>query len=418
MNRLDKRAMNSWSSRCLPCCLLAVLLSPPATTQSAELTGRLSLLGSAARAERGDAGYDPLDNDTLTTDQQSLRLMLEGASATRDWSLHLKTARQHARGVSLDGHHSSELFRYRELAGEWQHDRDGDRTTRIGYVLDRAVYKLRFNNLTLGIGRQPVDWGSGRFWQPLNVFGAFAPTDLDTDFKPGIDALVLDWYPSAFSSLTAVYALSPNNSDEIDDSSAIHFRRQVGERSEFALLAGHVIGNEIVGASFESDWAGLGWRIEAAHYQLQQGGESALFWIAGIDYQFQGGTFLGIEWYDHQLGASDSAGLAGLSSERLVTFGLQPQLGRQLLGITLERDITPLLRGSYLLLASPLGERNAQLDNSTLHQINLTYSLGNESDLLLSLQYANGKGLDPLANPRSEFGHLPSRLTLRFRTYF
>ena len=410
--------MSRWSSRCLPCGLLAALLLPPATAHAAELTGRLSLLGSAARADRGDAGYNPLDNDTLTTDQQSLRLMLEGAGGSREWSLHLKTARQHASGVPLGGRHSSDLFRYRELSGDWHHETDGNNTTRIGYTLDRAAYKLRFDDLTLGIGRQPVDWGSGRFWQPLNVFGAFAPTDLDTDFKPGIDAAVIDWYLSAFSSLTAVHAFAPNDSDGIDNSSALYLRSQIGERSEFALLAGHVIGNEIIGASFESEWAGLGWRIEAAHYHLQQSGETAVFWIAGIDYQFEEGTFLGIEWYDHGLGATKQATLSTQSAERLVAYGLQPQLGRRVLGITLERDITPLWRGSYLLLFSPLGESDAQLGNSALHQANLTYSLGNESDLLLSLQHASGRGLDQQADLRSEFGHLPTSLTLRFRIYF
>ncbi|MCW8903100.1 hypothetical protein [Sedimenticola sp.] len=406
--------MSRWPSTCL----LTTLLLPLSATHAVELTGRLSLLGSAARAERGDAGYNPLDNDTLTTDQQSLRLMLEGTGGSREWSLHLKTARQHASGVALDGRYSSDLFRYRKLTGDWHHETDGDRTTRIGYTLDRAAYKLRFDDLTLGIGRQPVDWGSGRFWQPLNVFGAFAPTDLDTDFKPGIDAAVLEWYPSPFSSLTAVHAFSPSGSDGIKDSSALYLRSQVGERSEFALLAGHVIGNEIVGASFETDWGGLGWRVEAAHYHLEQSAETAVFWIAGVDYQFEEGTFLGIEWYDHGLGATDQTTLSALPSERLVAYGLQPQLGRRVLGVTLERDITPLLRGSYLLLFSPLGESDSRLGNSTLQQVNLTYSVSNESDLLLSLQYASGRGLDQQADPRSEFGHLPTGLTLRFRTYF
>lgn len=406
--------VNSWLNRCW----WAVLLLSLGSAQAVELTGRLSLLGNVVRAARGDTGYNSLDNDLLSSDQQSLRLMLENAGRKGDWSLHLKAARQHADGMALDYPHASALFRYHELTGEWQGGNDGNRNTRIGYVLDRAVYRWRINNLTLGMGRQPVDWGSGRFWQPLNVFGAFAPTDLDTDFKPGIDALVLDWYPSPFTSVTAVHAFAPRDSHQIPNSQAIHLRSQIGERSEVALLAGEVIGNEIVGASFESDWGGLGWRLEAAHYQLQQSGQNALFWIAGIDYQFEEGTFLGIEWYQHGLGASDPAGLATLPAQQLVMYGLQPHLGRRLLGVTLERDITPLLRGSYLLLASPLGESDPQLGNSFLHQINLSYSLSNESDLLLSLQYASGKGLDPQANPRSEFGHLPGSLTLRFRTYF
>ncbi|MFK5914693.1 MAG: hypothetical protein QM484_09970 [Woeseiaceae bacterium] len=44
-------------------------------------------------------------------------------------------------------------------------------------VMDRAVYKYRFKNTTVALGRQAIDWGSGRVWLPLNVFGHL-PTSL------------------------------------------------------------------------------------------------------------------------------------------------------------------------------------------------------------------------------------------------
>ena len=92
--------------------------------------------------------------------------------------------------------------------------------------------------MTFSVGRQAIDFGSGRFWQPLNVFGSFTPTDLDTDFKPGIDAARLDWFTSDFSSLSAVYAFSPKDNTTISTgkttNSALHYRSQVGEQSEYA----------------------------------------------------------------------------------------------------------------------------------------------------------------------------------------
>jgi len=38
--------------------------------------------------------------------------------------------------------------------------------------------------------------------------------------------------------------------------------------------------------------------------------------------------------------------------------------------------------------------------------------------LLLSVAIGTGKGLDASGNPRSEFGHLPPTMTLRWRCYF
>jgi hypothetical protein len=88
------------------------------------------------------------------------------------------------------------------------------------------------------------------------------------------------------------------------------------------------------------------------------------------------------------------------------------------LGIGLTRTITPLLQGSYTMLASLLEDADDNPAISTLHQLNFVYSVSNESDLLLSLLLASGKGLDGQTLPRSEFGQLPPTVTVRFRRYF
>ncbi|GAB6042152.1 hypothetical protein [Endothiovibrio diazotrophicus] len=391
--------------------LLAATLALP--LHAAEFTGRLSLLGAFSHPGRGEAGYTAGDHRTLTADQQALRLMLDGTAEQGEWSFHLKGARQRLQGYATEAPHSSQLFRYRRLAGDLIEHQGPDDLLRFGVEVDRAYYRHRFGPLTVGLGRQPLDWGAGRLWQPLNLFGAFAPTDLDTDYKPGIDGAVIDWYPSPFSSLTAALVLSPDHDPATEESGALHYRRQVGELSELSLAAGRVNGDQIAGGAFESAWGGMGWRVEGSHYQRTGAGGEGWFWIAGVDYQFDDGTLLTVEGCHHDGGASDAAQLAALISDHWVGYGLQPQLGRQVLGVALERDLTPLLKGSYTLLDSFLDGATSQL-----HQFNLTYSLSNESDLLLSLTTTRGKGADATGALRSEFGHLPTTLTLRYRVYF
>ena len=376
------------------------------------------MLGTTARAEQGDIGYIDADNNTLTADQQSLRLMLDDARGDSESAMHLKAIRQHLSGYPADSFHSSDLFRYRKMSGNWLDESDINGSTYMGYEIDRAVYKHRFGQTGIRLGRQPIDWGTGRFWQPLNVFGAFAPTDLDTDFKPGIDALTFDWYPSAFSSLTSVYALAPRASDTIDNSGALYYLRKVGEQSGLSLLAASVIGNDAFGAAFESEWAGMGWRIEGAHYKLEQTDENSTFWIAGIDYQFGNGTLMAAEWHNNSRGATTGAMLAAAQTDQLVIYGLQQHLSRRLLGIAVDKDITPLLRGGYTLLISALEDTDSHMATSVLHQFNLTYSVSNESDLLFSMLFANGRGLGPTGALQSEFGHLPASITMRLRFYF
>jgi hypothetical protein len=398
--------------------LLLALMLAHFTVQAIELTGRVSVLGSTARAEQGGSGFVDTNDDTLTADQQSLRLMLDDIRNNSEWTLHLKTIRQHQNILATTAAHSSDLFRYRDLSTDWLNESSVNDSTRVGYEVDRASYKQSFDKLTFAIGRQPVDWGSGRFWQPLNVFGAFAPTDLDTDFKPGIDVAVIDWYPSNFSSLTLVYAFAPHNNNEIENSAAVHYRRQLGEQIEMSLLAGQVIGNTVMGVSLEGDWKGMGWRLEGVRENIDEINKNTLFWIAGLDYQFENGLLIAAEWYSHNGGANSEAALSNLTINQQLEYGLQQQLEKKLLGIVVSKEVTPLVQGSYTMLLGMLNDDEGQLATSLMHQLTLTYSVSNESDLLFSFLYGNGKGLNSSGAPRSEFGHLPTSMTVRLRLYF
>lgn len=395
---------------------LALLLHPAA--QAVEFTGRFSMLGATAVAEEGDVGYQPAGSDALSADQQSVRLMFDDTLSQGEWSVHLRTVRRHLSAYPSSEVHSSDLFRYRQAGGSWLDERNGDSVTTIDYEFDRAFYRHRFDHFTMGLGRQAIDWGSGRLWQPMNVFGAFAPTDLDTDYKPGIDALTVDAYPGAFSSLTGVYVPGPKDDEETEGSGALQYRRQIGELSELSLLAGSVIGNRVVGAAFESAWGGMGWRAEGVHYTLEQSDEQAFFWIAGIDYMFEDGTLITAEWYDNSRGATSENELGPMSADPLVIYGQQQQLGRRIMGLSLSRDLTPLFKGGYTLLAGALQDADDNYHVSLLHQLHATYSVSNESDLLMSVMLGNGKGLNSVDEPQSEFGHLPVSASLRLRFYF
>lgn len=392
-----------------------------ATASAVDFSGRFSMLGTTAKATQGDIGYINKDN-ILSADQQSLRLMADETRDNTEWSVHLKMTRLALNNIPFNDSHSSDLFRYKTLSSYWLEENEANNNSlHLGYEIDRAVYKQRFSNTTLAIGRQSIDWGSGRFWQPLNVFGSFAPTDLDTDYKPGIDAIRLDWFPSDLSSLSAVYAFSPTDNVTVDDNSsaAIHYRRQVGEQAELAFVAADIIGNTVIGASYESAWGGMGWSIEAAHYQ-EKIDDDFLFWIAGLNYQFSNGTLLNAEWYHNSRGATNITTLTSINvlTDPLIKYGLQQHLSQDVLGISLNKDLSPLWNGGYTLLASPLKDSSGKLHTSLLHQLTLIYSVSNESDLLISLQTATGRGATTLGQAQSEFGHTPTSVTVRLRFYF
>ncbi|MDX1803354.1 MAG: hypothetical protein R3292_04685 [Alcanivorax sp.] len=402
--------------RWLSALLVAWLAVGHAAIGPLPLTGRLSLLGSSGYARPGQLGYVSDDQRTLTADQQTLRLMLEPSFGNHDLVFHGRLFRLHQQGYPPLAVAPSP-FRWHALADDWLAETGSDRDTRVGDELDRLFYRYRGEAYSLTLGRQPIDWGSGRLWQPLNVFGAFSPTDLDTTFKPGIDALQLESYPSDFSSLAAVWVKAPAGSDA-RDSGALHYRGQVGELSELTLVAASVNRQRMLGAGWDSSWHGMGWRVEAAGYDLRQHGRRPLFVIAGLDYRFDNGVLLTGEWYHNQAAARHESELITVQRDAALPVGLRQQLSRDVLGLALDKDLSPLWHGGYLMLTSLLDNADNRSRLSQLHQFNLTYSVSNESELLLSLALGTGKGLDRYGRPQSEFGHLPVTFTVRWQLYF
>lgn len=394
-------------------------------------TGRLSAsLNSTYLEEDNDS---QLNQDQFShSGQESLRLMLDSfspgfGSSGSEWSVHVKGYHQHT-----DNSQSNRLpqgdsaFRYRQVKEDW----DSNNNTFIGYELDRLYYKKQLDQFALSIGRQAIDWGSGRFWQPMNVFGAFSPTDLDTDYKAGIDSVHAQYFPTPFSSLSLAYVFSTHdrpseNSSRLDKHNhALRYRTQIAESSELALLYADVLERRILAASFESDWQGIGWRIEAAHYHDAEKDNlnqqtNLWFWIAGLDYQFSNGSLITFEWYQNQFGLSDTHDfdLTLLQADPVNTRPAQQQLGKQALGMSLGHDISPLLNLQYTgLVGTIMHTQNRSY--SILHQVNFQYSLSDNADLLFSVLAAQGKDKKDQLEIQSDYGHLPSQATLRLRIYF
>lgn len=413
-------------------CLLAIetlaVGYAPSSWASPQFTGRVAVLGALAHADADQTGSKKGKDTYLNANQQGLRLMLDDTSTQDQWSIHLRTVRQYVENYPTSNLHSSDLFRAKTLSDDWT-DTSPNTQTKIGYEIDRAVYKTQIPQISklfgdasasASIGRQPIDWGAGRFWQPMNVFGSFAPTDLDTDFKPGIDAATLDFYPSAFSSLTAAYVFSSDAQtlSKGKTNVALHYRAQVGDVSELGLIAADVLDNRIYGGSFETSWQGMGFRVEGTRTHDKNAKRDYNFWIAGIDYQFDNGILIAGEIYNNERGAENVSQLNTVASQSWYRYGLLPQLSRQLAGISIQKDVTPLWQVQYLLLSSWLKDTRQDTEASWLNQINATYSVSNESSLLISALFTNGKGLTSNQQLQSEFGAVPLSVTAKFVMYF
>ncbi len=415
--------------------LFLIYFSSSSPIFAAELSGRFSVLAlqsdSESKATRGD--------------QQSLRLMFEHIDEGGDASSgvnpnasiiadglqlyvgHLKLRRQHTaalRNSSLstsfnhwaDFKASTDLFRYKSLNDQWQDACNLNRCTVFDYDLDRLFYQYQKENHSLTVGRQAIDWGVGRFWQPLNVFGAFSPVDIDTDYKPGIDAVLYEGYPSDFSTLSVAYVFTASEL-EYHNSFALHYRQQLGSQAELTLLTGRILDQWAIGAAFEDSWQGMGWRLEGIGYHKNQQQEGFVFTSAGIDYRFEQGTRFSFEWYHHSKGGEGS-----MYSNPWLVYGLQPYFTANVLGFSAQHELSPLWQGSYTVLTGVLGS-GSEIEASWLHQVSLTYSMTDETDLVMAFVHARGEQIEDASSGQSqradsEFGSLPDVATIRLSVYF
>lgn len=61
--------------------------------------------------------------------------------------------------------------------------------TLITHDLDRLNFRFSLDPGDLTIGRQTISFGSARFVSPTDIFQPFGPGALDTEYRPGVDAI-------------------------------------------------------------------------------------------------------------------------------------------------------------------------------------------------------------------------------------
>ncbi|MEZ4361172.1 MAG: hypothetical protein R3B48_13395 [Kofleriaceae bacterium] len=106
--------------------------------------------------------------------------------------------------------------------------------------------------LTLTVGRQPITLGRAAVWRPEDLLAAFSLTEVDTEYKRGVDAVRLDWAVGE-RRLLHVYAspgeLAVDHDAEVSRTGSAALVQFVagGERGELGALVGWVRGDLVVG---------------------------------------------------------------------------------------------------------------------------------------------------------------------------
>jgi hypothetical protein len=289
--------------------------------------------------------------------------------------------------------------------------------------VDRLVLSLTPGPVSVTVGRQPVSFGTGLAFAPLDLVNPFFPATIDSEYKPGVDAARVDVYAGTTGRVSAVAAwagaLPPTDADAepVDAGDvvlALNGQGTVGVTDLQGFL-GLVRGDQVAGVAVASSLGPLG--VHGDLTVTNPGPEAVetdpfLRVVVGGEGRPTSTTTIAVEGYAQTLGASDPADyLAELTNPRF-TRGEVWLLGQFYTSVSVIQEITPLLTGSASVIAN-LG------DPSALVVPSLSWSLADEATVGVGGYLSLGARRDgPLDLPVSEFGLYPTAVFIRMSGYF
>ncbi len=116
----------------------------------------------------------------------------------------------------------------------------------VRHYIDRLFLAWEWEQGRLVVGRQRISWGSGRIWNPTDLFNPLSPTAFDRIEKDGADAVNLQWYLGDFSDLQVVWNATRRQQE---GNTAVRFRTH-WRTTDLAILAGRFDRRWVVGGDF------------------------------------------------------------------------------------------------------------------------------------------------------------------------
>ena len=293
----------------------------------------------------------------------------------------------------------SGVNRHFDLDHSWNHQSGWDSRLQI----DRINATWTGEKVDLAIGRQAVGFGRIAIFSPLDIIAPFSPDALDTDYRPGVDAMRLTTYYGLDGQLGAVAVLG-----DVDRHNS-YLVTWVDNRAGIDLLAigGSLRKRPMMGFGGAGNLGSLGIKAEMALYEGervdQPGGdlhEHMVMSAVECWYRFDSGITLITEYLHNGAGESDPAKYTQVLFSAPYEEGLTSLLGRHYLLMTTNYELHPLasLNGLFLW--------NLQ-DDSWLLRPTLDVSLADNVSLELFWTYPDGDSPEQhnfFTEARSEFG--------------
>lgn len=267
----------------------------------------------------------------------------------------------------------------------------------LTHFIDRLYFRQSFDFGNVIIGRQRISWGTGRVWNPVDLFNPISPTAFYKTEKDGADALAATFYMGDFTDLNIVF----NPQEKIKQSNyGFRFRTNFNEY-DVSMISGYFDKRYIIGFDFAGNLLKAGVRGEGI-YSIDDINSSNNFikFILGIDYQFTPELYALLEYHYNGEGKSDKM---FYQFNRLIN-GEILNLNKNYLAASAMYQVTPLF--------------NVTLSNTTNLNDKSGYVGLIGSYSLTSDTYLNFGGQLFYGNEFSEYWYYPDSFYLKADIYF
>ncbi len=219
-------------------------------------------------------------------------------------------------------------------------------------TIDRAIIDFAAGNFNLTLGRQRINWGRSLVWNPNDLFNNYSFFDFDYEEKPGSDALRMQYYTGAASSIEL--AVKVDSTEKITIAGLTHINIA---NYDIQILAGLVRENDwVTGTGWEGNIKNFGFRGEMSYFHPKENfNDTSGIFLASINlgYTFENSMFIQMEGlYDQD--PIDLSG--GIGSQAFLTT----PLGSKDLGFSefswfaqLGYPFNPLINGNISFMYYP-----------------------------------------------------------------
>ena len=306
---------------------------------------------------------------------------------------------------------------------------------------DRLSLSGDINSFQWTIGRQPITLGHGLGFTPMDLVNPFFPTTVDQEYKPGVDAMLLDLFFGVSSTVSLITAYTgdvvlPDAEDwSIDGMVYALYAQHTFGHHDVGVLVGEIRGDEVFGLTVATYAGPVGIHGDVT-YTLPVDPEAEDPFVRGVVgalWTVTPDLVITSEVYHQSLGVTSSEDyLTQLEGSRYQRGELW-LVGTTYASGTVAYQVTPLVQTTTMLIGNVM-------DGSALLAPGVTVSVSDEVQLVVGgfvglgerpdeVQVSDlldpstgfpvqGESLNAALGVNDEFGFYPSSAYVQMKAYF